>query len=175
MTRDRIIGVDGRLPWHYREDMRRFKLRTMGCAVIMGRVTWDSLARKPLPGRRNIVLSRRAVAGAEQYDDIGAAVTACAGGDFWVIGGAEVYRGAMEWVDLLDVTTVPDLVESDPSFPHAVNVPSKPGVFSLMLSSTVQNVVRFPKIDLSCWKIVEKQKLQGKAGLGNVVYRRIKK
>ncbi|MGR3983995.1 MAG: dihydrofolate reductase, partial [Gammaproteobacteria bacterium] len=90
MTRDRVIGVDGRLPWHYREDMRRFKRRTMGCAVIMGRVTWDSLGRKALPGRRNIVLSRRAVAGVEHYDDIGRAVAACEGGDFWVIGGAEV-------------------------------------------------------------------------------------
>ena len=111
MTRDRVIGANGRLPWHYREDMLRFKRRTMGSAVLMGRVTWDSLNRKPLPGRRNIVLSRAGLDGVENYNSIEAAIAACDGADFWVIGGEQIYRAALPHLNLLDVTTVPDVVE----------------------------------------------------------------
>ena len=63
MTRDRVIGVDGAMPWHYSEDLKRFKRRTMGCAILMGRVTWDSIGREELPGRRTLVISRSVVPG----------------------------------------------------------------------------------------------------------------
>lgn len=58
MTNDRVIGQNGKIPWHYPEDMRWFKERTMGSTVIMGRKTWESLNYKPLDGRNNIVVSQ---------------------------------------------------------------------------------------------------------------------
>lgn len=58
VTQDNIIGVDGNLPFHIPYDLKWFKMNTYGCAIIMGRKTWDSLPKKPLPGRLNIVLSR---------------------------------------------------------------------------------------------------------------------
>ncbi len=145
MTRDRVIGVDGKLPWHYSEDLKRFKRRTMGCVVIMGRVTWDSIGRKALPGRRNIVISRSAVAGVECYTDIEAALIACENEDIWIIGGSQIYHAAMPYLNLLDVTYVPDVVERE-------------------------GVVRFPEIDLTCWRVVEESILPSDEGLSNIVY-----
>ncbi|MDD9883980.1 MAG: dihydrofolate reductase [Gammaproteobacteria bacterium] len=148
MTRARVIGKDGKLPWHYPADLRRFKQRTMGCAVIMGRVTWESLGNKPLPGRRNIVISRAGVAGVECYDSIATALKACGDQDVWFIGGAQIYQAAMGYVDLLDVTFVPDVVEGD-------------------------DLVRFPRIDPQLWKIVEETTVAGDARLQNLIYRRV--
>lgn len=147
MTRDRVIGVDGKLPWHYPEDLRRFKQRTMGCAVIMGRVTWDSLGRKPLPGRRNIVISRTGVDGVECYNGVAAALDACGEEDAWVIGGAQIYQAAMAYIDLLDVTFVPDVVDGD-------------------------DLVRFPEIDWGRWRVVSKEKLPGENELVSISYHR---
>jgi len=144
MTRDRVIGQSGKLPWHYPEDLRRFKQRTMGCAVIMGRVTWDSLDRKPLPGRRNIVISRAGVAGVECYGALAAALDACGDEDAWVIGGAQVYQAAMGCIDVLDVTFVPDVVEGD-------------------------DLVRFPEMDWGRWEIATRSTVGN--GLENMVYR----
>lgn len=148
MTRDRVIGKGGKLPWHYPADLRRFKQRTMGCAVIMGRVTWESLGNKPLPGRRNIVISRAGVAGVECYDSIATALKACGNQDAWFIGGAQIYQTAMGYVDLLDVTFVPDVVEGD--------------------------VVRFPEIDGNLWRTVNKEKLPGENELVSISYHRAK-
>jgi len=143
MTRARVIGKDGKLPWHYPADLRRFKQRTMNCAVIMGRVTWESIGRKPLPGRRNIVISRAGVAGVECYDSIATALEACGDQDVWFIGGAQIYQAAMGYVDLLDVTFVPDVVE-------------------------INDLVRFPEIDWGKWNVVEETMMS--AQLCNVVY-----
>ena len=60
LTRSYVIGTNGRLPWHYPSDMRHFRDTTMGHAVIMGRVTFEGMPRRPLSGRTNLVLSRRA-------------------------------------------------------------------------------------------------------------------
>lgn len=150
MTRERVIGVDGGVPWHYSEDLKRFKHRTMGCAVIMGRVTWDSIGRKALPGRRNIVISRAKVAGVEHYRSIEHAIAACNAGDLWVIGGGQIYRAALPHLNLLDITHVPD---------HAPDM------------ITCDDVVRFPRIDSAHWKAMKKSTLPGGAGLTNVVYR----
>ncbi len=147
MTRDRVIGIDGGLPWHYGEDLKRFKQRTMGCVVIMGRVTWDSIGRKALPGRRNIVISRSEVPGVEHYGGVERAIAACGDQDLWVIGGAQIYRAAMGYLNLLDVTWVPDVVEGE-------------------------GVVRFPGIDLGCWSVVDESVVAG-GNLDNIVYRRM--
>ena len=147
MTRDRVIGVDGGLPWHYSEDLKRFKARTMGCVMVMGRKTWESIGSKPLPGRRNIVVSRRPVDGAECYISPRAALDACAGEDTWVIGGGQIYRETLDWVEVLDVTWVPDIID-DP------------------------DAVRFPEIDPDTWEETHREPV-GDNGLINVIYRRI--
>ncbi|WP_424946354.1 dihydrofolate reductase [Candidatus Spongiihabitans sp.] len=142
------IGIDGGLPWHYSEDLKRFKRRTMGCAVIMGRVTWDSIGRKALPGRRNIVISRSDVSGVEHYDSIEKAISACGNEDLWVIGGAQIYEAAMAYLNVLDITLVPDIIDRD-------------------------DVVKPPYIDLSCWTAVWKRHPVGKKGLAITIYHRI--
>jgi dihydrofolate reductase len=118
---DRIIGMDGSLPWHLPEDMRRFKELTMGSTVVMGRVTWESLPEKfrPLPGRRNIVVSRQS-----SYDAPGAEVTstledalAIGGDDVWVIGGASIYEQALPFADRVVRTRVHLTVDGDSRAP----------------------------------------------------------
>jgi dihydrofolate reductase len=93
-ARDRVIGADGGIPWHLPEDLRHFKERTIGATVVMGRGTWESLppAMRPLPGRRNVVLTRDprwAAPGAERAGSV--ADVLAEHDDVWVIGGAEVY------------------------------------------------------------------------------------
>jgi dihydrofolate reductase len=110
-----IIGKGGTIPWHYKGDFRRFKRVTMDSAVLMGRATWDSLPRRPLPGRRNLVLTRSATGpgdGAERFGTLADALATCTG-PVWIIGGARVYEEAMSRCDVLDVTYVPDAVAGD--------------------------------------------------------------
>ncbi len=96
-----VIGSDGRLPWHLPEDLAHFKRTTLGCPVIMGRKTWDSLPPKfrPLPGRLNIVVTRQPhwqAEGAVRAGSLAEALAACAdNADAWVIGGAEIYAQAL--------------------------------------------------------------------------------
>jgi dihydrofolate reductase len=103
-----VIGRDGTIPWSLPEDMAHFKRLTMGHTVVMGRRTWESLPVRfrPLPGRRNVVVSRNPVyraEGAEVVDAIEAAIT---GADTWVIGGAEIYHLALPLATRCEVTEV---------------------------------------------------------------------
>jgi dihydrofolate reductase len=97
-ARNGVIGRNNTLPWHLPEDLAHFKRTTLGCPVIMGRKTWDSLPPKfrPLPGRTNIVVTRDAgwqAPGAVRAGSVQEAIAACGGApDAWVIGGAQVYR-----------------------------------------------------------------------------------
>jgi dihydrofolate reductase len=120
MTPERVIGLDGRLPWHHPADLSRFKRLTLGSAVLMGRHTWESLPKKPLPGRRNLVLARAPIEGVETFSRLADALDAV-DGDLWFIGGARLYAEALPFTDLLDVTWVPDRV--DPRAPGAVLFP----------------------------------------------------
>ena len=92
-----VIGVNGTLPWHLPEDLAHFKRTTLGCPVIMGRKTWDSLPPKfrPLPGRTNIVVTRQPdwhETGAQPAMDLRKALQLCEqSADVWVIGGAQLY------------------------------------------------------------------------------------
>ncbi len=115
---ERVIGVDGELPWHYPADMRRFKRLTMGSTVIMGRRTWQSIGSKPLPGRHNIVITRNLLSSVDSYLDVSEALASCEG-DVWFIGGAGLYQSALHYCDFVDVTLVPDRVAS----PNAVYFP----------------------------------------------------
>jgi dihydrofolate reductase len=123
-SRDGVIGRDGDLPWHLPSDLKRFKALTEGHAVIMGRRTWESLPERfrPLPGRRNLVLTRRPdyeAPGAEVFGSLSAAVAAVAGSGF-VIGGGQVYDEALPLARRAYVTHVDTDVEGDTFFPDLV-------------------------------------------------------
>lgn len=114
-----VIGVGGAMPWHLPEDLAHFREVTRGSAVIMGRRTWDSLPERfrPLPGRHNIVLTRclewRAL-GAEPAPSLEAALARVpAGGDVWVIGGAEVFRRAVAFADQVVRTDIDRTFDGD--------------------------------------------------------------
>lgn len=126
MSPERVIGVGGKIPWHYRGDLRRVKRLTLGTTLIMGRVTWESLGGKPLPGRRNLVVTSRAIPGAECFADLPSALAASEG-RVWFFGGARIYRDAMPLSDFIDVVYVPD---------HIV----------------APDAVFFPPIDLTMWE-----------------------
>lgn len=94
-SRNGIIGRDGALPWRIPSDLKRFKAITLGKPVIMGRKTWESLPRRPLPGRRNIVITRQknyAAPGADVVAGAAAALAAAgAAPEICVIGGGEIF------------------------------------------------------------------------------------
>ena len=100
-ARNGVIGHNNALPWHLPEDLAHFKRATLGCPVIMGRKTWDSLPPKfrPLPGRLNVVVTRQAnwqAAGAVTAHSLAQAYALCPPqSTAWVIGGAEVYAQAL--------------------------------------------------------------------------------
>ena len=113
-----VIGAAGRIPWHIPEDMRRFKALTMGKAVVMGRKTWDSLPRKPLPGRDNIVVTRDpawSAPGAIVATSPQAAL-AQATGDVMVIGGAQIYRALEPLATRIALTEVHGDFQGDAFF-----------------------------------------------------------
>ncbi|MCH5224798.1 MAG: dihydrofolate reductase [Muribaculaceae bacterium] len=111
------IGREGSLIWHISGDLKRFKALTMGHPVIMGRKTWESLPKRPLPGRRNIILSRRegyATPGAEKVSSVEEALEITAGENPFIIGGAEVYGAFLPHVSDLFLTRVDaESVEAD--------------------------------------------------------------
>ncbi len=121
-----VIGLDGRIPWHYSADLKRFKRLTLGACIVMGRLTWESIGAKPLPGRRNVVITARALPGVETYSSIADALRQIPG-PVWFIGGARIYAEALAHANLIDLTLVPD-------------------------SITDARAVRFPAIDERDWE-----------------------
>jgi dihydrofolate reductase len=127
VARNGVIGRDGGLPWHLSADMAHFRELTRGCPVIMGRRTWDSLSPRyrPLPGRANIVVSRRTGGGAEGAQvspSLQAALRLAqlrldASRRVFVIGGAQLYREAMPEADMLELTELQADVAGDTHFP----------------------------------------------------------
>ena len=111
-TANGVIGQDNALPWHLPEDLAHFKRITLGCPVIMGRKTWDSLPPKfrPLPGRRNVVVSRQTqfdAPGAVHANSIQAALDLCASdAHVWVIGGAQMYAHTLPLAHSAVVTEI---------------------------------------------------------------------
>ena len=112
MTVHGVIGVNGIIPWIYPEDLKRFRRLTLNQTVIMGRKTWDSLPIQPLPNRQNIVLTRSSNPDVEHYDSIESAIKN-AKHSIWFIGGGEVYKQAVEYTSLVDVTYVPDKIRGN--------------------------------------------------------------
>jgi dihydrofolate reductase len=119
---NRGIGYRGRLPWRLPGDLRRFRELTIGGTVLMGRKTYESLpdAYRPLPGRRNVVVSANpgfAASGADVRDSIEAALADC-GEDCFVIGGGSIYEQTLPLVQRVYATVVHDSPLSDTYFPH---------------------------------------------------------
>ena len=121
VARNRVIGANGKLPWHLPEDLKHFRKLTLGHPVIMGRRTWESLG-KPLPGRENIVISRKPgyqAPGASVAATLEGAVALCSGETLaFVIGGAEIYAAALPLADGLVLTEIDEDYEGDTRFPH---------------------------------------------------------
>ena len=118
-SENRVIGRDGGLPWRLPGDLRRFRELTVGHPVVMGRKTFESIPERfrPLPDRRNVVLSSAFSAdGAETFGDLASALDAC-GGDCFVIGGEEAYRAALPHTQRVYATEVEGEVDGDALFP----------------------------------------------------------
>jgi dihydrofolate reductase len=115
-----VIGAGGRIPWRHPGDLRRFKRVTLGSTVVMGRKTFESMG-KPLAGRRNIVVTSHPVLmdGVECVPSLEEAVARSGSDAVWFIGGARIYAEAMRFVDVIDVTYVPDHIDA----PDAVHAP----------------------------------------------------
>lgn len=118
----RCIGINNQMPWHLPEDFAFFKQYTLGKPVIMGRKTWESLPKKPLPERRNIVISRQAdyvAEGAETAASLEAALAMCAEApEIIIMGGEQIYRLALPVATDLRLTEVGLQVEGDAFFPE---------------------------------------------------------
>ena len=118
-----VIGRDGGLPWHLPEDLAHFRELTLGHPVVMGRRTWESLPPRfrPLPERRNIVLTRDPAwraEGAERASSLAEALSLASGAErVCVIGGGEVFAEALAFADELHLTELALAVEGDAWFP----------------------------------------------------------
>ncbi|HEV6954150.1 MAG TPA: dihydrofolate reductase [Promicromonospora sp.] len=124
-----VIGAGGDIPWRVPEDFAYFKQATSGHPVVMGRLTWESLPRRPLPGRTNVVVTSR---GAQAVPDAGdgaavvrtlgealeVAAAAPGGDEIWVIGGAQVYDETLPVADVLAVSEINTEVEGDAFAPE---------------------------------------------------------
>lgn len=103
-----VIGRAGGIPWRLPEDQARFKELTLGHTVVMGRLTWESLPAKvrPLPGRRNVVVTRQADYMAEGATVVGSLEEAVTDEQMWVIGGEQIYLAALPAASRCEVTEV---------------------------------------------------------------------
>ena len=120
MTDDGVIGIENRLPWNLPADMKWFRQQTLGKPVLMGRKTYDSIG-KPLPGRRNIIISRDstlALEGCEVVNTIETALERCSTVDeVMIIGGASFYQQTLPQADQLYLTLVHANIKGDAYFP----------------------------------------------------------
>lgn len=115
-----VIGLEGGMPWHFSEDLKHFKRTTMGHPMIMGRGVFEELNEKPLPGRKNVILSTT-----RRYEHVQTCTTLQEALEslkdeelVFVIGGGEVYRQTIDRADLLYVTEVHQQFEGDTFFPE---------------------------------------------------------
>jgi dihydrofolate reductase len=143
----RVIGKDGKMPWHLPEDLAHFKRTTLGCPVIMGRKTWDSLPAKfrPLPGRMNVVISSEASTrenlsknGCQPAQNLREALLICeqsGSSAVWVIGGAQIYAQALPLAHKLVITEIDAAIEGD-AFAPELDASWRPAQSESHISST---------------------------------------
>jgi dihydrofolate reductase len=116
MSQNRVIGAEGRIPWHLPEDLKFFKRTTLGHIVLMGRKTYESLG-KPLPGRENWVVSSRLIPGVRVVRDLGEIVEPGDGREIFLIGGAQLYSALLGRCAELFLTLIKCEVAGDVFFP----------------------------------------------------------
>ncbi|KQC01903.1 dihydrofolate reductase [Pedobacter sp. Hv1] len=121
ISANNAIGKDNQLLWHLPADLKHFKEITTGHPIIMGRKTYDSIGR-PLPNRRNIVITRNKellIAGVEVVSSIAEAISLCANeNEVFIIGGAEIYKHALPLTNCIYLTVVHQQYEADAFFPE---------------------------------------------------------
>ena len=121
MAANRVIGANNAMPWHLSDDLRRFRALTMGHPILMGRKTQEAIGR-PLPGRRNLVMSRDPqlqISGCETVQNLDALRDAIPQGTrLFVIGGAELYRLFLPIADRIELTLIHRDFEGDTFFPE---------------------------------------------------------
>lgn len=116
-----ILAVGDKLPWKIKHDFQWFKMNTMGCPVVMGRKTWDSIGKKPLPNRENIVVSRKRVPGVRHFVSMDKLKQYLHDHpQAWVIGGAQIYTQLWNEGDTVVLTRVHMQV------PHGLNIQLPP-------------------------------------------------
>jgi dihydrofolate reductase len=127
MSENRVIGKNNALPWSLKADMERFKKLTLGWPCVMGRKTWESLPKRPLPGRPNIVISQSlsgasrsdAMTGAAVFPSLQEAVQHCAQYEkVFICGGASVYAEALSLANRIELTVIRRQYEGDVFFPE---------------------------------------------------------
>jgi dihydrofolate reductase len=121
MARNHTIGINNTLPWRCPEDLRHFKMLTMGHHMIMGRKTFDSIG-KPLPGRTTVVVTRNTdlkIDGCIMANSLSDAIAACKNNErIFIVGGAELYAQALPLVDTMYITEIQQDVAGDAHFPE---------------------------------------------------------
>jgi len=120
-SRNNVIGAGNTIPWHLPADLRHFKETTQGHTIIMGRLTWESLPFRPLPRRRNMVVTSQpeCVNQAESFSTLEAAIAAIGPDEqAFIIGGQQLYQSSMNLVDQIIVSELAIDVEGDRLFPQ---------------------------------------------------------
>ena len=127
MAENRVIGKDNAIPWPLKEGLGNFKELTMGWPCIMGRKTWDSLPKKPLPGRLNVIVTSSVPAAAAQtspqdplfFTSLSAAIEHCARYEkVFIIGGESIYKQALPLADKIELTLIHKEYDGDTFFPE---------------------------------------------------------
>ena len=117
LNNKRVIGKNGKIPWHIPEDIQRFKQHTTGHTVLMGRKTFESIG-KQLPGRRNVVITAQPIPGVETYQSIDTALEKLNGEEkIYVIGGGDVFEQTLSRADELVLTELDNDDSGDAFFP----------------------------------------------------------
>ena len=118
------IGEKNKLPWYIPEDLKNFKKITKNKTIIMGRKTWESLPKKPLPRRKNIVLSRTSIKNVECYNSIASCLKAIkTENDVFIIGGREIYKQFFDYAKYLHITLIDSVNDNiDTFFPIPMDV-----------------------------------------------------
>lgn len=147
-----VIGLDGKIPWNYPEDMKYFRKMTLDSTIIMGRKTYESIG-KPLPKRRNIIITSSNIENenAECFSSLKDSINSVTfhSNDIWLIGGFSIYKEGMIYTDEIHLTLIPEIVEE-------------------------KNAVYFPEIDFKFFKEKSFSYLDENKKIKNIVYERIK-
>lgn len=131
MSADSIIGINGKIPFNYPEDLIHFKNTTINSTVIMGRKTFESIG-KPLPNRKNIVISNTLdnVPGIEIYNSLEKAIVKNKEDNIWLIGGTSIYEEGMKFADTILLTVTPDIIlTNDSLYNHIARFPNINNLF----------------------------------------------